>query len=179
MIVVLGGDDAEEGESICVIFKIDDELAGQFPQPTKPDGSKSTMPPHCTLLYTKLEKSDKKLARKLIRKVASTTKPFQVRLGGKGTFPNCVWVPVKGPGPNSLHERLLETLRSHGIEAEQKHDEFVGHATVEYTEDPENWKGPLPRGSFWVRSIEVWFGEAKRRSASYKLGSRLRSRSKQ
>lgn len=159
---------------LCVIFKVADEIAEQFPKDrAKPDGSPSKMPPHCTLLYTELEPGQRTMARNLIRQVAGKTAPFQVRLSGKGTFPNCVWSGVKGVAPGKMHEQMLLTLRNAGIEAPQTHDSYKPHCTVAYSDDPENWKGVMPRGSFWVREIEVWFG-GERRDHVYKLGTRLR-----
>jgi 2''-5'' RNA ligase len=166
-----------EQQSLCVMFKVSPELARKFPPLIKPDGSIASMPPHCTILFTKLNEFERKLARDVIRKVVAKVSPFQVRLGGKGTFPNLVWVPVKGPGPSRLHEKLLDALREAGIKAEQTHEEYKPHCSLAYTDDPKGWKGEVPSGSFWVREVELWFSDNKKKAAHrYKLGTRLRRR---
>ncbi len=154
--LIIAAKEEDNRPSFCVIVPvIDYDLSSQYPARTRDDGTPSSMPPHCTVLFAKMEEDEIEMAAKAVRQVAETAKPKVVKIGGQGSFPNCVWVHVEGGLPEELHTRLLAAVRSLGIKAEQSFD-YQPHSTIEYTDKPKSWKGHVPSGQFKADRIELW-----------------------
>jgi 2'-5' RNA ligase len=154
-----------------VFLPLPQRLAKDFPDKSHEDDSV----PHITLLYVGDITPEQQ--RKLVRSVKSVlayVRPFTMNLNTYDEFankhgqtiPNMTGTSDHPHGLGALHVALWRAIENAGVPVAHTYGEydpgkpdagsFKVHATLNYLEPGEAYKGPKPTGSWKVNEVEVW-----------------------
>jgi 2'-5' RNA ligase len=123
--------------------------------------------PHVSVVYMPgLTASEVGRVAAAIEMLSKRLQPFEVDFGSVKSFPprdkSSPWyVQIDGRGIIRLREAVLSIIDSLGIELNEKFDEFVPHATLQYLEEGRDYDGKSPSGSCMISEVHFAFKEAE------------------
>jgi len=142
------------------------EIEGAFPRFGRILNDDFTRP-HASLVYAPgLTASEVGKVAAAVDMLTKRLKPFEITFGETKSFEssgNSVpwYVEVKGDGLLRLREALLSVIDSLNIELNEKFDNFVPHATLQYLKPGAAYDGKAPTGSCVVTDVHFAFKEAE------------------
>lgn len=159
--VKMAAETGDGSEHVGVFAPLPSEIASQFP--TKEEDSSR---PHVTLCYIG-PVPDKQDQEALVEAVsdlyAEVVGPIKARLSGVDYFRSATGSVaytkvVFSKDMGSLKDRLKSLLEDRGVEVHDQHPlAFNPHVTLAYYDDPHAvWDGPVPKGSWTFKEVEVW-----------------------
>lgn len=154
-----------------VFIPLPKPIAKRFPNKDKYDDSD----PHVTLLFVGdiTAEQQAKLVYG-IKKIAAHIKPFKMDMGSYDEFQNHEGQTIANMRPtashphdlNALHVALWRAADDAGVPVGHRYGDyeaglpdaaaFKSHATLQYMEPGQTYKGPKPKGSWTVKELEVW-----------------------
>jgi len=158
----MGNEKYQDGSSICVVAKVPEHIACQFPK----DADEDADDPHITVLYI----GD--MPREKTGTLINTCKnifgqiPFlRARLDSKVSYfdpsdssegRRVAKLDVKCPDLHYFHKRLWDELEGAGVDVAHSFPEYHPHVTLDYIEPDTEYEGPVPNGEWDIDGIEIW-----------------------
>lgn len=155
-------EEASTVESIGVFIKLPEDLAKQYQQ-MKEDPS----PPHITVLYIgDVDVEQKAKAIKTIKEIVAAYDPIDVWVDGLAYFTNpkgeeIAHSMVEAKTLAALSKDLWDELLRIGIKVQHSFPDYTPHVTLQYG-DKRNYDGPVPKGNFNCKEVEIWAKDAKK-----------------
>jgi 2'-5' RNA ligase len=146
-----------EDHSTGVFLRLPPALEDQFPE--------TASVPHVTLVYPgPVSPEGYETVRRIAAEEADMLLGETLKLGELRYFENedgsrVAYVAVETSeavrqGRARMHAKVQEA----GVHIRSDYESWVPHATLAYLEPGEEYTGPVPRGSWVVREVEVWRG---------------------
>ncbi len=155
----------QDGTSVGIFLKAPPEIARQRP----PLGDDDSSPAHVTVMYIgELKESRRDELMDLTRSVIGGTRAFDVRLAAKPSyFPpsdhsegrKVAKMEILDGAGHPLHrlrQKLWDGFRAAGFPFKDSWPKYKPHMTLGYIEPEAEYDGPVPRGQWTVRGLDLW-----------------------
>lgn len=152
----------QNGSHVCVVAKVPDHIADQFPKDSDPDADD----PHITILFIgDIPKEKVGALINTCQSVFGQCSSIPVSLDSEVSYfdpsdrsegRRVAKLDVICPDLHPLHKQLWDELEEAGVEVAHSHPEYHPHTTLDYIEPYSEYEGPVPQGKWDIDVIEIW-----------------------
>lgn len=144
---------------VGIFVQMPDYLGKKFPKLANDDS-----PAHVTTLYLGDQSpSDEDHIVAAVVEAVQDVKPFEISMNGLGYFnknkdgDKIAFVKILSPGLRAFRNKLVKSMKKHGVEWKDSYGTFKPHSTLKYFDGPDgDYEGAVPAGSWTCKDVRVW-----------------------